>query len=235
MKPLTPFLLFLMLAACNNRPEKAIINNASKQALSIDTFTEGGFKFRIVHGDSAYSHWLEKLTAGKWVQKTELYYGGTQQFDRTQDITLDGYNDIIQTGRHGFNVYPFNPVTGEFIDTANMYFCYDYGVLDSVNKVYFNFNNHQYLTGFVTSSLYTLKSDSIYYLYYIYFDYTKNGDNIEKYGLFRCKNGNFDSAEQVSTTRLRHPLSVYALEDSLDFKKYWKREYRRLVKRSYAK
>ncbi len=205
----------------------------------IDTFTVDGCKFRFVNPfanklepDDIFVY-LEKLINGKWVitklSFSKELYG--DDINHNVDVNDDGFIDITRSNRFGVNVYFFNPKTKTYTDTllAGNYINPQRVLIDTLRKVFCDFQEYKGMCGQIHSTLYTFKEFQKYYLYDLELNNCSiDPDTVTKLVLSKCINGLYDSTKKIKETTLTKPI-VVGDSGYFDYKTYWLNRYKDLM------
>ncbi len=214
----------------------------------IDTFSVNGSNFRLIspfdcNCTGGNTIFLEQKKNGHWeMTKLELddnIHGGN--LGRDLDINGDGFPDIYNTTRFTADIYFFDPSKNTFIDSAASDYSLDFYEIDSLKRLFCDFQQLKTMCGQINSTLYTFKGFQKYVLYNLELyncDETKDErDLITKLILSKCINGNEDSVVIIHTTKLAHPIEVDGYDEHgkypngtdqyFDYKAYWKSKYKK--------
>ena len=208
----------------------------------IDTFTEAGIKFRIVHGLTHYTSgtaFVEKFWNGKWVIRIVFERTNhTDEFSRFKDVNRDGYKDIMRELRFTKEVYFFDPLKKDFINPATAWLNNDVFLLDKAKNIFCDMQVFKGMVGQLHSQLYTFKGYKQYLLFDLYFyNHTDDGAIVSKLVLSKCVGGLSDSMEQIAEFPLKRSITwmeennKYAdgTEYFYDYRKFWKERYKKLL------
>ncbi len=202
-------------------------------AFYIDTFSLNNYRFRIIHKvlDEDNDGTLEKFTNGQWVRRIEFYkFNGSGDITHKVDVNNDGFVDILREAKFLQEIYLYNPSINNFIDTSCGVLNNDVFLIDTLHNIYCDFQEYRQHCNTIFSSIYTFKNFKKYYLFKLDLDNCKNGDysKIEKMTLSKCINGELDETEELKTYKLKKPLNPDE-EHYFDNKKFWTKEYKKLL------
>lgn len=210
----------------------------------IDTFTEGGVKFRFVqleNDSDVNSATLERYTNGHWIERIEFdKENHTGDFDHSKDINRDGYNDITRILRYTSEVYFFDTIKKDFIDSATAELNDGIFLLDSNRNIFCDFQEFKQLCGNISSSLYTFKNNKRYNIFKLKLSNCDDENRIfiNKIILNKCLSGDLESLEPIETIRLKKsinledykPIKLANGEESyFDYITYWQDRYKQLL------
>lgn len=184
----------------------------------VDTFSIGKNKFRIKAADSNYCV-VEKFDGTKW-RKNFSFELSPYGYDKTKDVNADGYDDFINNFEWSGDVYFFDPEQKKFLDKSGLSIAQDWKLLDTAKKIFCAFSEGN-LTKPAISQLYTFKNFKIVYLYSLEIIFNQdNNYTIEKEILYKG-----DKTNIVSEISPAQEISV----NDFDYKKFWRRRYKKLL------
>lgn len=185
----------------------------------LDTFSIMGNQFRIVHNDTAYDGSVETYKNGKWsINLLFENLGNHNKYDRTKDVNLDGYKDLIWFKKWETEIYLFNPKLKCFEDSSFVH-PKIWKVIDEDKKIFCDFWEHWYVEESY-SELYTFKDGKLKVLFHLkYISDEPKGTKIKKVILYKIS----DSAKDSKVKE----IDVNAEE--FDYLSFWKSNYRQLL------
>jgi sugar lactone lactonase YvrE len=183
----------------------------------LDTFTEGGIKFRFVHlrNDRRRTNTatLERFTNNKWIisgiEFEPLNHEG--DFDHSNDVNHDGHKDITHALRFDSEVYFFDPSKKDFIDSSTATINYGIYLIDTTKNIFCDFQEYKSMCGQISSTLYTFKGFRKYDLFRLELyncDNKNDEDLITKLIFYKCKNGSSGSLQKITETILKKPIDI---------------------------
>ena len=210
----------------------------------IDTFTESGVKFRFVQIENdtdVNSATLERFTNGKWIERIEFEkINHTGDFDRSEDINRDGYNDITRVLRFTTEVYFFDSIKKDFIDSATAELNDGIFLLDSTRNIFCDFQEFKQLCGNIYTSLYTFKNNKRLNLFKLELSNCDDENRlfVNKIILNKCLSGDLKSLKPIETTKLKKSINIEDYkaikllngeENYFNYISYWQQRYKKLL------
>jgi hypothetical protein len=185
----------------------------------IDTFSVKENKFRIIHNDSMYDGIVEMYKNKKWIKNVVFdNLGNNNAYNRTQDVNLDGFKDIIWLRKWDTEVFLYNPKLQRFTNTSFTH-PEKWILIDKNKKVFCDFWEHWYAAENHTK-LYTfqgLKLISLYRLEYITNERTEQ--LIKKVILYKTTNSGVDlKIKEINVD-----------SDEFDYLNFWTSNYKQLL------
>jgi hypothetical protein len=185
----------------------------------LDTFIIMGNHFRVIHNDTSYDGSVEIYKNRQWT--TNLVFenlGNHNKYDRTKDVNLDGFTDLIWFRKWETEVFLFNPKLRRFEDTS---FNHPeiWTLIDKDKKIFCDFWEHFYVEE-NHSKLYTFENNKLKVLFYLkYISDEPRGMEIKKVALY--KNSNSKTEIKIKE------IEVNA--DEFDYISFWKSNYKQLI------
>ncbi len=184
----------------------------------VDTFSTGTGRFRVRAANGSCV--VEYLKSGKWESNFNFdltYYG----FDVTTDINGDGYKDFVSEYKRYGDVYFFLPGENKFNDSVNCSTSYDWTLLDTARKIFFDVNENKLMFP-VTSTLYTFYGINRNDLFNLRVIFNQDDDyTITKEVLY---SGNGENTV-IETIIPKKKMSV----TDFDYKQFWLQRYKKLT------
>jgi len=182
----------------------------------VDTFSISKNKFRIraANGECCI---VEKLKATTW-SKNFYYIISQYGFGISRDVNGDGYFDFISKRNRLSDVYLFDTLAKQFIDTP-FTIVPDWVELDKRHKIFCNYWT-LYKISDMRSELYTFDKGEIKTLFYIKFITGKNAGIIKKIILY---NNTSTRPKKI------YELKVNPNEIDFDYEKFWASRYQQLM------
>jgi len=209
----------------------------------IDTFTEGGARFRIVseHSDTSISTaTVEKFADGKWIKRILFErLNHTGDFAHAEDVNRDGYVDFTRGLRFTSEAYLFDPSIKDFVAPSGVDLNYEIYVIDSNRNIFCDFQDFKQMAGQLHSKLYTFKGFARYDLYDLEF-YNGGEDSsslVTKLILSKCISGDADSTQTIEEIKLPQTIDIEEVSKKYadssdyfyDYRSFWKERYKKLV------
>lgn len=224
----SPFLklLFILCSFCSpNYGQNLKVNTKLYRLEKTITQNKGVFKFWRGSTDSTYkSLIIQRIYKGK---DTILYDDFIRDgiYD-VADRNNDGYKDFV-ANYHDYDViYFFDPKINRFKDTQ-IYMPMTFGLIDTVNKIYYGYRDAQYSEQYDYSILYKYNKFTPYFYYKLIYK-TPNGhserNEVTKIELYRFKNitENNDSLVFVKAVKTKN-------FKAFDSEQFWKENYKQLL------
>lgn len=201
----------------------------------IDTFTEAGIPFRIIHINNERKRdntaTVEKLTNGNWIMGlTFTPQNHEGDFHHNTDVNNDGYIDITHELRFTSEAFLFDVSKQDFQSESNVELNYDILLIDSIKSIFCDYQEYKGMCGQVTSTLYTfngLNKKDLYQMTFYNCDSIAGSDSITKI-IIQRQDINSDG-KIVEEIQLKQPVEISELESVFDYRSYWRKNYKRLL------
>ncbi|MEX6690370.1 hypothetical protein QTN47_22860 [Danxiaibacter flavus] len=180
----------------------------------IDTFTIGENELRIVHQNEEYDGLVEVNKNGRWYKVWQFEnLGNHNDYDRTQDLNRDGYNDLIFYWKWSAEVHFFDPSKSCFSPEINCELAESWERLDSSAGTYYEVREGKLLQP-VRSALFKFKNFEKIELANLTLTFDSGDENyyIKKAAL------RYANSDQVDEIKVPEKMSVI----DFDYKGFWK-------------
>jgi hypothetical protein len=218
----------------------------SRPLYYLDTFTESGNKFRLVHIKEDYDNvaTLEKFINGHWIRRIEFErFNGSGDVTHSMDVNNDGYNDITEEHKFSNSAYFFDIAKNDFIHTSGAYIN-DFFLLDTTKNLFCDFEEYRQMCGQIHSRLYTFRNFKRIDLFDLeLYNCTETNNDVSlvtklilsKYYERKTYKPNWgtDSLVALKTIKLSKPINLDKDYDPnigyFDYVNFWRKNYKRLM------
>jgi hypothetical protein len=217
-------------------------------AYYLDTFSVSNNRFRIVHFlfNNPYDPILEKFINGQWFKQIEFRsFNGSGEIKHLLDINNDSYKDITYENRWFREIYFYDSIKNNFIDTAGADINDGFYLLDTTKNIYCDFDQGRGWCGHLHSKLYTIKNYTKTTLFDLELCNCSEKNEyvtfIKKLILSKCFERKLlfkgisdrDSLVNIETINLSKPINMEKEYEPyysyFDYVSFWRKNYKRLM------
>jgi len=182
------------------------------------------FKFwRGKHADTNYKILIERIgSSGDTILMNDFVRDGIY---KVKDVNHDGYKDFILYYHDYDEIYFFDKKANNFHFTP-VYMPMFNGIIDPVKKIYWGYRNVQYAEHYDYSILYTyINNKPFIFRKIVYKTKQESGEKADasEIELYRFEDGDYDKPVFVKKIKTAKP-------PRFDYKKYWRDNYKSLIK-----
>lgn len=197
---------------------KSLLQNLKTGWLDTHVIDNQRFRLRYDTAVDKKEFCVEQWTGSAWKNLFYLYISDDEY--TWGDINDDGYIDFVKFYHRSHYTYFYNPVT-RTISKDECVMPEEYTVVDTANRLMYNYYEAMYGNTFPSSQLYTYKNLDAYFYYSLYLIDTAVND-FKEIKLYKHNNGRYND-----TTFVR--IIASGKNVSLDYKKFWSKNYKELL------